>query len=136
MKKLLSTKAIAADLGLLLLRLLPFAFLAFNHGIGKFNKLTAGGEIKFYDFDGAVPAGLALALAVVGELIAPLFIMLGLYTRFATIPVFITMVVAAFGAHADSPLKEGEHALLFGIFALILFFIGPGKYSLDKKIYK
>lgn len=136
MKKLLSTKAIAADLGLLLLRLLPFAFLAFNHGINKLNKLTAGGEIKFYDFEGAIPAGLALALAVVGELIAPLFIIIGLYTRFAAIPVFITMVVAAFGAHADSPFKEGEHALLFAVFTLILFFTGPGNYSVDKKLYK
>ena len=134
MKKLLSTRPIANDFALLLLRLIPFGFLL-KHGWGKFQDLVAGGSYEFYNFMG-LGDGVSLALAVVGEFICPLLILLGLLTRPAAIPVIITMLVAAFGAHADSPLGKGEHALLFGAAALVLFFTGPGKYSVDKVIFK
>ena len=48
-----------------------------------------------------------------GELVAPAFIVLGLFTRWMSIPAAITMAVAAFGAHAGDPIGDKEHALLF-----------------------
>jgi putative oxidoreductase len=43
------------------------------------------------------------------------------------------MIVAAFIVHFDDPFKNKELALLYLAGFLIIFIIGPGKYSLDKK---
>ncbi len=135
MKKLLSTRPLSLDFGLLLLRIIPFGFMAVNHGWGKFLKLTGDAPIKFFDFGGAVPPAFTLGLTTFAELLCAVLIVFGLFTRFATVPMLITMLVAAFGAHSDNPFKEGEMALLYGALALIIFFTGPGKYSVDKVIF-
>ena len=67
------------------------------HGTHKLEKLMAGGEIKFMDFLG-LGTEVSLALAVIGELVAPLFLIVGFKTRWASIPAIITMFVAAFVA--------------------------------------
>jgi putative oxidoreductase len=101
-----------------------------THGYSKLLKLLAGGEIQFYDFMG-LGAGLSLALAVLGELVAPAAMILGFKTRWFAVPALITMLVAAFGAHWAEPLAEKEHALLFAIPFLATMFLGPGGYSVD-----
>ena len=77
------------DYGLLVLRV-GVAGLMVPHGWSKLNKLIAGfaegaEPVEFYDFlgIGAVPS---LALAVVGELVAPLLIVVGWKTRWAAVP--------------------------------------------------
>lgn len=135
MKKLLSTRPLAINFALLLLRVGVFSFMVFAHGWGKFTYLTGNEPIDFYDFMG-IGQKASLVLAVFGELICGVFILLGLFTRLATIPMLLTMLVAALGAHSDSIFGEGEHALLFAVIAVVLFFTGPGKYSADKLIFK
>ena len=64
----------------------------------------------------------SLGLGGLGELVAPAFIVLGLFTRWMSIPAAITMAVAAFGAHAGDPIGDKEHALaLLGA----VFGVGP-----------
>jgi putative oxidoreductase len=43
------------------------------------------------------------------------------------------MSVAAFIVHFDDPFKSKELALLYLAGYLIIFVIGPGKYSIDKR---
>lgn len=100
------------------------------HGTHKLEKLMAGGEIKFLDFLG-LGTEVSLALAVVGELVAPLFLIVGFKTRWASIPAIITMFVAAFVAHAGEPLDEREHSLLYMIAFIAIAMIGSGAQSLD-----
>lgn len=101
-----------------------------HHGYPKLEKFIAGGDIQFYDFIGMGPK-ISLALCILGELVAPIFIILGYQTRFAAFLVWFTMAVAAYGAHANDPIDEKEMSLLyFVIFAGIAKF-GPGKYSID-----
>jgi putative oxidoreductase len=100
------------------------------HGTHKLEQLMAGGEIKFMDFLG-MGTELSLALTVIGELVAPLFLIIGFKTRWASIPAIITMFVAAFVAHAGDPLGEKEHSLLYMIAFIAIALIGSGKYSLD-----
>jgi putative oxidoreductase len=57
--------------------------------------------------------------------------MAGLFTRLSVIPLIITMLVAAFVAHAGDPFSSKEPALLYLIPYLALLFSGPGKFSLD-----
>jgi putative oxidoreductase len=65
-----------------------------------------------------------------------LFIILGLFTRIAVIPLIIVMLVAIFGANSAKPLIESELALLYlGAFVTLLF-CGPGRISVDGMINK
>ena len=121
------------DLSLLLLRV-GAAGLMVPHGWGKFNRLMEGlkaGEVQFYDWMG-LGTEVSLSLAVFGELVAPVFILMGLLTRWMSIPAAITMAVAAFGAHAGDPLSDKEHALLFLLPFVVTALMGGGRYSLDR----
>lgn len=100
------------------------------HGTHKLEKLMAGGEIKFMDFLG-LGTEVSLALAVIGELVAPIFLIVGFKTRWASIPAIITMFVAAFVAHAGEPLDEREHSLLYLVAFIAIAMIGSGTYSVD-----
>jgi len=123
------------DLSLLLLRL-GAGGLMVPHGWGKLNRLIEGlnaGEVQFYNWMG-IGTEASLGLAVCGELVAPVFIVLGLFTRWMSIPAAITMAVAAFGAHAGDPIGDKEHALLFLVPYLVLALMGGGKYSLDSRV--
>ena len=104
-----------------------------NHGLGKFNKLMAGGEIKFASVFGMGPE-LSLGLAVFAEVACALMVVIGLFTRMAVIPLIITMLVAIFVIHIDDPLKKMESAIIYLIPYLVLFWNGSGKYSVDEYI--
>ena len=116
------------NLALLLLRL-GFGGLLMTHGIPKFNYLLES-PIKF-----ANPIGLGdtttLILTLIGEAIAPAFVIIGFKTKWAAIPPTITMAVAAFVVHAKDDLGTKEHALLFMLAFIAIFLLGAGKYSVD-----
>lgn len=123
------------DVSLLLLRL-GAGGLMIPHGWGKFNRLMEGlqaGEVQFYDWMG-IGTEASLALAVMGELVAPAFVVLGLFTRWMSIPAAITMAVAAFGAHAGDPIADKEHALLFLVPFVVLALMGGGRYGADHRL--
>jgi putative oxidoreductase len=116
------------NLALLILRL-GFGGFLLTHGIPKINYLFES-PIKF-----ANPIGLGdtttLILALIGEVVAPIFIIIGFKTKLATIPSALTMAVAAFIVHAKDDLGTKEHALLFLIAFVVIFLSGAGKYSID-----
>lgn len=123
-------KKILTDLGLVLLRIVP-SVLMITHGIPKFQNLISG-DIKFGDPIG-IGAAPSLFLAVIGELVCPILIIIGFKTRWAAFPAAITMAVAAFIAHGADPLAKKELALLYLTFFVVIMLLGPGKYSIDKK---
>lgn len=118
------------DIALLILRA-GVSILMMTHGYPKCEKLFAGGEIEFYDFMGLGPK-ISLMLTVVGELLAPILLVFGFFTRWAAIPAVITMAVAALMVHAGDPFGDKEHSLLYLCCFLTILIAGPGKYSLDK----
>ena len=117
------------DWGLLLLRIGFGGIMAFVHGLPKLNKLISG------DFAFADPLGLgaafSLVLVVLAEFVCGLLIAGGLLTRLATIPLIVTMLVAAFITHGDDPWQKKEMAVLYLIAYLALALTGPGRLSLD-----
>jgi putative oxidoreductase len=121
----------AVDWGLLFLRLGVAALMA-SHGYGK---LTSFAELsgKFPDpLDVGTTA--SLGLTVFAEFFCSIALALGLFTRLSTIPLIITMLVAAFVINADAPWGDKELAVLYLIPFLALLFSGPGRISLDKKL--
>ena len=132
MKKILfDHKAISIDLGILLLRLF-FGAAMLTHGYPKFIKMMSG------DFSFGDPLGIgheaSLILTVFAEFFCSILLIIGLFTRLTTIPLMITMGTAFFIVHGADPFGTKEKAILFLGAYMVIFFTGPGKYSLDKKI--
>lgn len=122
------------DLGKLVLRI-TLAILILLHGIAK---LQHG--IDF--ITGLVTnAGLPTAFAYlvyVGEVLAPILVLVGLFTRPAALIIAINMIVAIALVHMNELFaltKTGGWALelqgMFLISAIVISLLGPGRYSLD-----
>jgi len=70
------------------------------------------------------------------EFFCSVFIILGLFTRLACIPLIIAMSVALFIANQGDFFGAGESAGLFLTCFVALLFTGPGKVSLDRFVAK
>ncbi len=123
-------KTLKSDIGLAVLRVLPSIFLL-THGWGKFNRLIAG-NFEFPDPIG-IGSSPSLFLAVIGEFVCPILIIIGFKTRWAAIPSAITMFVAAFIHHSADPFGDKEKALLFLVIFIVIILLGPGRFSIDRK---
>lgn len=124
-----------SDIALLLLRLIFGGNMLLNHGLGKVEKIWNGELSAFADPLG-MGTELSLILAAFAEALCALLVTLGLYTRLATIPLIITMTVAAFVIHWSDPLQTKETGLLYLAAFTAIFLTGPGRYSLDEQFRK
>ena len=136
MKKLFSTKVSenALAFALLVLRVGAGSVTLMKHGLDKLMHFSqkAGG---FADPFG-IGSTASLSLTVFAEFFCAVFIILGLFTRLACIPLIINMGVALFIAHKGDFFGQGELAGLFLIVFFTLLITGPGKASLDRFIAK
>lgn len=74
-------------------------------------------------------------LAACSEFFGGILVLLGLFFRPATALIIVVMLVAANrGMVTGGALSSFAHPLELGITLLGLFFMGPGKYSLDYNI--
>lgn len=123
----------ATNFGLFFLRAATSAMMI-PHGwqkLGMWSEMSS----SFPDPLG-VSSPVSLALAIGAELGCSLLLILGIGTRLASIPLFITMMVAALIIHANDPFQKQEFPLLYGVIYLSLVFLGSGEWSLGKKLFK
>jgi putative oxidoreductase len=122
------------NMAVLFLRVASGAFML-THGIPKLSRLLSGDPITFSD-----PIGLGVTMSFVlvifAEFLCSIFLILGITTRFAVIPLIITMLVAGFIAQADNPFAAKEKVFLFLTMFITVFITGAGKFSVDSLIYK
>ncbi len=121
------------DLALLLLRIVFGGSMIIGHGWGKLLRLFSGEPIEFGDPYGLGPAT-SLILATFAEFLCAVLVMAGLLTRWALIPLIITMLTVVFMVHFGDPFGRVEKGLLFLGAYVALFLTGPGAYSLDAVI--
>jgi putative oxidoreductase len=135
MKKLFSTKYSpnAVTFSLLLLRL-SLGGLMIPHGYKKLMRFAA--KSSGFDDPFGIGGPASMSLVIFAEFFCAIFIVLGLMTRLATIPLIIAMSVALFIAHKGQLFGDGEHAALYLSGYIVLLFTGPGKISLDRLIGK
>jgi len=103
------------------------------HGWGKMTHFSEY-SADFYNFLG-LGSSFSLGLVVFAELICALLIVLGLFTRLATIPLIIAMLVIIFDVNAGEEIYKYETPLLFMMIFVVLMITGAGKYSLDYKLF-
>jgi putative oxidoreductase len=127
-------RLIAEDLGKLILRV-GFAGLLLCHGVYK---LQHGVDhIKGMLEANGLPPQMAYG-ALVGEVVAPVLMILGLFTRPAAAVMAINMVTAGYLAHRDNLLTLThagwalEPVAVFFLAALAVCFLGAGRFSLSR----
>jgi len=135
LKKTVSVKPFGLD-ALAIVRLLT-GILMLVHGKVVFDSEIMKGMAGSLGSELGLPFPILMAyLAKGSEFFGGLLFALGLFTRFAVIPLLITMAVAVFGSHHGQITGDGEHAFLFLLIFAAYFFIGSGKWSIDYLIKK
>ncbi|MDD2651804.1 MAG: DoxX family protein [Sulfurimonas sp.] len=100
------------------------------HGIGGVRELTlAAGLPEFVAYG-----------VYVGEVVVPIFILLGAYARAASLILALNMAMVIFLAYGNSLFALGKHGapvfelpFLYLILSLMIFVFGSGKYALNGK---
>lgn len=117
------------------------AFVFFKSGLTKVDdsfKVTSGTIDLFkYEFNvPLLPPEIAAYLASYAELIIPVFLVLGLFSRPMALALFILNAVAMFAlAQTDFASAAGHwQHIVWGTMLAVIFAFGPGKISLDQWI--
>lgn len=139
MRALTTTTQNQISAGLLIVRLI-LGFVIFAHGAQKVLGVWGGngleGTVGWMSSMG-IPAFMAY-LSAFTEFIGGILMMLGLITRPVALAVCINMLVAVLTVHLKNGfLGQGgmEFALTLALLALAILIAGPGKYSLDQKLF-
>ncbi|MBC7902828.1 MAG: DoxX family protein [Gemmatimonadaceae bacterium] len=135
MKRLLSIRYSewGFNLAMLVLRLAAGGFML-PYGYDKLVSFAQNSG-KFMNFMG-IGSTASYTLLVFAEFFCSIFIILGLFTRLALIPLIIAMSVAFFKGENADLFGKGEHAATFLASYLVLMLCGPGKVSVDGMINK
>jgi len=102
--------------------------LFFIHGLGKM--------MNFSELSVTYPSVLGLGsymtlmITIFCEFCCSLFMMAGLLFRIMVLPMIVAMAVAFFDIH-DALLPQGELSLIYLVVFVILYFVGPGRFSID-----
>ena len=136
MKKLFSTRTSdsAFSTATFLLRIGAGALMMVDHG---FDKL-----MHFAQKSGSFPDPFgighptSMAMVIFAEFFCSVFIILGLFTRVAAVPLVIAMSIALFYIHKGQVFGAGENAAIYLTCFLAILLLGPGRASLDNLIGK
>ncbi len=124
------------DWSILILRTIPSFYMFYYHGmkkitstsswewLGKAAMSTIGIEFGFIYFG---------FLAALSEAVLAWFIFFGFLTRLSSLFLISTMFFASAYHLADG--ESAESALIYLTIYLVIFILGPGRYSLDEKLF-
>ncbi|QHG90594.1 DoxX family protein [Sulfurimonas sp. CVO] len=124
------------DIAKLILRLTVSIMMLF-HGLEKIINGISG--VKHLTTSAGFPEFFAYGVYV-GEIIVPIFILLGAYVRAASLVLALNMMFAIFLAYGNSLFSLGKHGapvfelpFLYLIMSILIFTLGSGKYALNSK---
>ncbi len=122
----------AINITALILRLT--SALMITHGWKKLESFSA----KVDAFPDPLHVGhtASLSLTIFAEFFCSILIVAGFFTRFATLPLIICMLVIIFIIDKGQPYMESESAIFYCLLYFAILVIGSGKYSLDNAIRK
>lgn len=129
--KIIRQHSLNTDLATLFLRLI-FGGLFVYYG---YTKLASFNEIlpMFRDVIG-IGSKLSFILVIFAELVCGFLVLIGCFTRLVIIPIFITMWVAFFIAHANDTFIVKQLAFVYLLLSIVVFVLGSGKFSIDSLI--
>ncbi len=125
---------LSKDYTLLFFRILVSLSMINTHGMKKL--LSFEDTVKHIPDPIGVGGEISAVIAIVANIVAPLFIIVGLGTRLAAMAILSVTLMGFFIVHGNDPWAVRDVPLMYSLAYLLIFFMGPGKYSLDNKILK
>ena len=120
-------------LSLFVYRVLISLSLLNTHGIKK--------ALNFEETLAHIPDPLGIGstastyFALLANVVCPVFIVLGFFTRAAIIPVLSITLTGFLVVHVSDPWPIKDVPLMYSIAFSLLLILGPGKYALDHKLF-
>lgn len=75
-------------------------------------------------------------MALLANLVFPVLVLFGLFTRLATLPILVVTLTGYFIVHWKDSLLISDVPFMYSIAFISILIMGPGKYSLDKYLFK
>ncbi|EJL85182.1 DoxX family protein [Pantoea sp. BIGb0393] len=116
------------DAGLFFLRLTACLLLLHVHGLPKIFHFSE--ELTRIEDPFGLGAYMSLLPAIFAEVVCPLFILLGVFTRLACLPIIGVLLVAMVFVHPDWSVAEGQFGWLLLIIFTTLALTGAGRWRL------
>ena len=120
----------STDLGILFIRVASGLMMIFPHGWSKLANFTT--KLNTFPDPLGISSQASLTATVGTEFFCQILVILGIKTRWVALPLFFTMIVAAFMVHGNDPWMRKEKAVLYAVIYLGLFLSGGGKYSVKE----
>jgi len=121
-----------SDWALLFLRISGSLLLLAVHGLPKLLNMQA--ELTLIEDPLGLGPSVTLCLAIFAEVLCPLLIILGPFTRLATLPILAVLLVSLVLVHPEWSLGEGQFAWLLAILFTTLLIGGPGRIAFGKRL--
>ncbi|HYK55948.1 MAG TPA: DoxX family protein [Flavisolibacter sp.] len=133
MKPFFSATARWQNEGLAIVRIITGFFMVY-HGWEVFDAEKMKTYLEWDQFKTS-SASLVVHLGKTAELVGGLLLMFGLFTRPAALIIACTMLYISLFVGTGKILYEDQHPFLFVLLALVFFFAGPAKWSLDQVFF-
>lgn len=117
------------EFALLFLRLTASFMLLHVHGLPKLDHYAS--ELTSIEDPLQLGQQVTLSLAMFAEIICPLFIATGLFTRLACLPVIAVLLVSMLLVHPAWTIAEGQFGWLLLIIFTTIALTGPGVFSIS-----
>lgn len=125
-----------SDVAKLIIRL-SLGIMMLFHGVEKI--IHGIGGVKHLTTSAGLPEFLAYGVYI-GEVVVPIFIILGLYARVASVVLALNMMMAIFLAHGSSLFELGKHGapvielpFFYLVLSVAVFLLGSGRYAVNAK---
>ncbi len=118
------------NIALLFFRVIVSLELIIVHGLKKLGIGVTIPEIVPNPL--GLPETVNFIFATAANILFPVCIIFGLFTRLSTLPVLAVTLTGYFIVHGGDSLIERDIPFMYSLSFLLLLLLGPGKYSLDK----
>lgn len=135
MNKFFSTQPVWLSEGLFLVRIVLGFFMAY-HGWEVFDAAKMKEYAAWDTFKNSASPAFMVYLGKSAELVGGILLMLGLFTRAGALIIAITMAYIAFFVGNGKVWYEDQHPFMFVLLALVFVFTGPGRFSLDARLFR
>ena len=116
------------DSAILFMRIFIGAMML-THGIGKIQNYNA--IVNSFPDPLGIGSAASFTLITLTEMGCSVLIIMGLFTRLATLPLIFGMYVATFIAFPEKTFAEGELSFVYMGIYIMLLVSGGGRYALD-----
>lgn len=116
------------DSAILFMRIFIGAMML-THGIGKLQNYNA--IVNSFPDPLGIGSAVSFTLITLIEVGCSVLIIMGLFTRLATLPLIFGMYVATFIAFPEKTFAEGELSFVYMGIYIMLLISGGGRYALD-----